>query len=87
VLQHLEMKMKAGARLGLVGGNGAEESTLLRILGSFEEVDGGEEIQRRDLSVAYLPQHVKGDGRTPLEVVRAACCSRRRSGTRIRSRR
>jgi ATP-binding cassette subfamily F protein 3 len=72
VLRDLEMKVNPGARLGLVGGNGAGKSTLLRILAGLEEVDGGEEIRRRNLSVAYLPQHVEGDGRTPLDVVRAA---------------
>src|ERR671917_1209707 len=72
VLRGLEMKVGPGARLGLVGGNGAGKSTLLEILAGLEEVDGGEVTRRRDLSVAYLPQHVGGEGRTPLEVVLAA---------------
>jgi ATP-binding cassette subfamily F protein 3 len=72
VLRGLQMEVKPGARLGLVGGNGAGKSTLLRILAGVEEVDGGEVTRRRGASVAYLPQHVEGDGRTPLEVVRAA---------------
>ena len=72
VLRDLEMKVNAGARLGLIGGNGAGKSTLLRILADLEEVDGGEVTRRRNTSVAYLPQHVEGDERTPLEVVLAA---------------
>ena len=40
VLRDLEIKVNAGARLGLVGGNGAGKSTLLRILADLEEVDG-----------------------------------------------
>ena len=72
VLRDLQMEVKPGARLGLVGGNGAGKSTLLRILAGVEEVDGGEVTRRRGASVAYLPQHLEGDGRTPLEVVRAA---------------
>ena len=72
VLRDLQMDVKPGARLGLVGGNGAGKSTLLRILAGVEEVDGGEVTRRRGASVAYLPQHAEGDGRTPLEVVRAA---------------
>ena len=66
VLRGLEMKVNPGARLGLVGGNGAGKSTVLRILAGLEEVDGGEVTRRRGLSVAFLPQHVEGDGRTPL---------------------
>jgi ATP-binding cassette, subfamily F, member 3 len=72
VLRDLEMKVNAGARLGLIGGNGAGKSTLLRILADLEEVDGGEVTRRRNTSVAYLPQHVEGEERTPLEVVLAA---------------
>ena len=72
VLRDLEMKVNEGARLGLVGGNGAGKSTLLKILAGLEEVDGGEVTRRRGTSVAYLPQHVEGEERTPLEVVLAA---------------
>ena len=37
----LGMKVNAGARIGLVGGNGAGKSTVLRILAGTEEVEGG----------------------------------------------
>jgi ATP-binding cassette subfamily F protein 3 len=66
------MRVNAGARIGLVGGNGAGKSTVLRILAGTEDVDGGEVIRRRGSSVATLPQHIEGDERTPMEVVRAA---------------
>ena len=71
VLRGVEMKVNAGARIGLVGGNGAGKSTLLRVLAGFEEVHGGEVIQRRGLRIAFLPQQVAGESRTALEVVRA----------------
>jgi ATPase subunit of ABC transporter with duplicated ATPase domains len=45
---------------------------LLRVLADLEEVDGGKVIRRRGSSVAYLPQHVGSDERTPLKAVRAA---------------
>src|SRR5918998_270806 len=69
VLRGLEMKVNAGARIGLVGANGAGKSTVLRILAGTEDVDGGEVIRRRGLSVATLPQYIEGDKRTPMEVV------------------
>src|SRR5918997_2143978 len=72
VLRGLDMKVNAGARIGLIGGNGAGKSTVLRILAGTEEVDGGEVIRRRGLSVATLPQYIEGDEHTPMEVVRAA---------------
>ena len=71
VLSGLDLKVNAGARIGLVGTNGAGKSTVLRILAGTEEVDGGE-VVRRALEVASLPQYVEGDERTPMEVVRAA---------------
>jgi ATP-binding cassette, subfamily F, member 3 len=72
VLRGLEMSVNAGAKIGLVGGNGTGKSTLLRILAGTEEVDAGEVIRRRGLGVASLPQYVEGDLRTPMDVVRAA---------------
>jgi ATPase subunit of ABC transporter with duplicated ATPase domains len=68
VLRGLEMKVNPGARLGLVGGNGAGKSTMLRILAGLEEVDGGEEIRRRGLGVAYLP-HLDAARRERLEAL------------------
>jgi len=72
VLRGLGMRVNAGAMIGLVSGNGAGKSTVLRILAGTEEVDGGEVIRRRGSSVATLPQYIEGDERTPMEVVRAA---------------
>jgi ATP-binding cassette subfamily F protein 3 len=72
ILRGLDLKVNAGARIGLVGRNGAGKSTVLRILAGTEEADGGEVIRRRGLKVASLPQYVEGDIRTPMEVVSAA---------------
>ena len=72
ILRGLDLKVNAGARIGIVGGNGAGKTTVLRILAGTEEVDGGEVIRRRGLKVASLPQYVGGELRTPMEVVRAA---------------
>src|ERR687898_39581 len=72
VLRGLDLRVNAGARIGMVGTNGAGKSTVLRILAGTEEVDGGEVVRRRGLDVASLPQYVEGDERSPMEVVRAA---------------
>ena len=72
VLRGLGMKVNAGARIGLVGGNGSGKSTVLRILAGTEDVDAGEVIRRRGLSVGSLPQYIEGDERTPMDVVRAS---------------
>jgi ATP-binding cassette subfamily F protein 3 len=72
VLRGLKMSVPEGARIGLVGGNGAGKSTLLRLLAGLEEADGGEVFRRRGLRVAFLPQHVGAEARSPLEVIREA---------------
>jgi ATPase subunit of ABC transporter with duplicated ATPase domains len=41
VLRGLDMKVNPGVRIGLIGGNGAGKSTVLRILAGTEDVDGG----------------------------------------------
>jgi energy-coupling factor transporter ATP-binding protein EcfA2 len=72
VLRGLDLKVNAGARIGLVATNGAGKSTVLRILAGTEEVDRGEVVRRRGLDVAPLSQYVEGERRTPLDIVRRA---------------
>ncbi|MBA2462334.1 MAG: ABC-F family ATP-binding cassette domain-containing protein [Actinobacteria bacterium] len=72
VLSELDFTVEPRARVGLVGANGSGKSTLLRLLAGIEEPDAGTSVRRRGVVVSYLPQHPLGDGRTPLETVRAA---------------
>src|SRR4051812_10584349 len=72
VLDGLDLEVGPRARVGLVGGNGAGKSTILRLLAGDEHADAGTVTLRRGATVAFLPQIVHGDGRTGLETVRAA---------------
>ena len=56
LLEHVNLTVSDGDRIGVVGRNGAGKSTLLRLLAGLEEPDHGEVSLRRGLSVAYLPQ-------------------------------
>lgn len=56
LLDHVNLTISDGDRIGVVGRNGAGKSTLLRLLAGREEPDKGEVTTRRGLSVAYLPQ-------------------------------
>ena len=64
VLQGVDLMVPDGARIGIIGPNGAGKSTLLRIVGGSEEVNGGEVVRRRGVTVSYLEQNPEGDART-----------------------
>ena len=72
IFERLNWEIQDGARIGLVGANGAGKSTILKILAGLEEPTSGMVTTRRGLRVVYLPQHVPGDARTPLQTVLAA---------------
>ncbi len=56
LLDHVELTISDGDRVGIVGRNGAGKSTLLRLWAGQEEADQGEIARCRGLTVAYLPQ-------------------------------
>jgi ATP-binding cassette subfamily F protein 3 len=72
ILQGADLVIAPEARIGLVGANGSGKSTLLRILAGEDDGDTGEVARRRGLRTAFLPQHIPGDARTPLQFVLAA---------------
>lgn len=72
ILSGLDLAVPDDARIGLVGANGAGKSTLLRILAGLDESHSGDVARRKGLRSAYLPQHLPGSDRTPVEVVCAA---------------
>jgi ATP-binding cassette, subfamily F, member 3 len=64
VLKGVDLMVPDGARIGIIGPNGAGKSTLLRILGGTEDVNEGEVVRRRGVTISYLEQNPEGDART-----------------------
>src|SRR5687768_3448313 len=64
VLQRVDFMVPDGARIGIIGPNGGGKSTLLRIVGGTEDVNEGEVVRRRGVTVSYLEQNPEGDDRT-----------------------
>jgi len=54
VLDGVDVRVDAGARIGVIGPNGAGKSTLLRVLAGLEPPDRGS--VRRSGTIGYLPQ-------------------------------
>ena len=55
-------------RIGLVGGNGTGKTTLLKILGGMEPLEGGLFSAPKDITAGYLPQDgLSLSGRTVME--------------------
>ena len=56
VLESVDVTIRSGERVGVVGKNGAGKSTLARILAGTEPSDSGTITRRREASVLYLDQ-------------------------------
>lgn len=57
VLQNIQLEVRSGERVGLVGVNGAGKSTLLKILVGEMSFDEGEIIIAKETTIGYLAQN------------------------------
>ena len=67
VLDGIDLEVRPGDRLGLIGENGSGKSTLLRVLAGLEPPDAGRVSAGG--RVALLAQHTDADARTVQEAV------------------
>src|SRR4051812_38318843 len=65
ILDHIDLLVAPGDRIGLVGPNGAGKTTLLRALAGLDELDGGS-VRRTPpaATVGYLPQEPERSAET-----------------------
>ncbi|MYL73021.1 ATP-binding cassette domain-containing protein [Halobacillus litoralis] len=71
LFEALDMEIKPGQRVGLVGRNGSGKSTLFRIMTKEETLDGGDLFIQKGATIGYLkqiPSAWKGTGREYLQL-------------------
>ncbi len=56
LLRGVDLTVRSGDRIGLIGTNGCGKSTLMRVLLGSELLEEGERVQARGLKIGYLEQ-------------------------------
>ena len=57
ILSNIELALRPGERLGLLGRNGAGKSTLIKLLASELAMKSGKRVEGKDLKIGYFAQH------------------------------
>jgi ATP-binding cassette subfamily F protein 3 len=57
ILSKIEVALRPGERLGLLGRNGAGKSTLIKLLAGELAMKSGKRVEGKDLSIGYFAQH------------------------------
>ncbi len=70
VLDAVDLVVRAGEIVTLVGLNGAGKTTLIRVVLGVMQPDRGEVIRRPGLRIGYSPQHMDRDPILPITVQR-----------------
>ncbi|MEJ7139244.1 ABC-F family ATP-binding cassette domain-containing protein [Amphibiibacter pelophylacis] len=61
LLDHADVSLEAGERVGLIGRNGAGKSSLLKVLAGLEPLDDGLIQRQQNLRLVYVPQEPRFD--------------------------
>ncbi len=61
ILRDISLSFFPGAKIGVLGLNGAGKSSLLRIMAGVDREFEGEAVPQRDLRIGYLPQEPRLD--------------------------
>lgn len=77
LLDHADLTLDEGRRVGLIGRNGAGKSTLLKLICGQISPDGGKITFGNRVRLGYVAQEAPSGDFTPLEVVLAADTERR----------
>ncbi|MBF0210880.1 MAG: ABC-F family ATP-binding cassette domain-containing protein [Desulfamplus sp.] len=67
IFEDVSINLKAGERLGLIGGNGSGKSTLLKLIAGKADADSGEKFLKQFTRLVYLPQEDELDPNKTIE--------------------
>lgn len=70
VLEHVELSVRSGEIVTLIGPNGSGKTTLIRVLGGLMAPDDGSVHRRDGLRIGYVPQKANIRASLPLSVTR-----------------
>ena len=57
ILSHIEIAIRPGERIGLLGRNGAGKSTFIKLLAGELAMKSGKRVEGKDLAIGYFAQH------------------------------
>ncbi len=61
LLDHAELALEAGERVGLIGRNGTGKSSLLKVIAGQGKLDDGQLVMQQGLRIAYVEQEPQFD--------------------------
>ncbi len=61
LLDHAELSLEAGERVGLIGRNGTGKSSLLKVIAGQGKLDDGQLVMQQGLRIAYVEQEPQFD--------------------------
>lgn len=70
VLEYVDLSVRSGEIVTLIGPNGSGKTTLIRVLGGLMTPDGGSVVRRDGLRIGYVPQKANIRQTLPLSVTR-----------------
>ena len=57
VVKEVNLSIRKGQSIGIVGANGSGKSTLLRVIAGLTKVSSGKRLQKDNIKINYVPEH------------------------------
>ena len=67
VVKEVNLSIRKGQSIGIVGANGSGKSTLLRVIAGLTKVSSGKRLQKDNIKINYVPEHFPKMNFTPAE--------------------